>query len=148
MVERVRTRVVFGTMIVLAAGHLALGQTKAGTRPVMHDITVKADAVYTGTMETAIEAGKVTGNMRITSPTEIVGKVAGTSKAGVLSLDFPYQMTQRNCTGNVKMTIKLPAKPGLATGTMEAVGCGRTEGNKITGTVEMTPAIPKKGAKG
>jgi hypothetical protein len=150
MFRGVTTGVAIGAAIALAAASVILAQTgkPSGAKSVMHDITVKADAVYTGTIETAITGGKVTGNLHITAPTEIVGTVAGTSKAGVMSLDFPYEMTQRKCTGTVKMTIKLPAKPGLATGTMEAAGCGRTDANKLTGTVEMTPAAAKKGAKG
>jgi hypothetical protein len=150
MFRRRRTGSAIGAAIVLAAASVTLAQTAkpSGTKSVMHDITVKADAVYTGTIETAISGGKVTGNLHITAPSEIVGKVAGTSKAGVMNLDFPYQMPQRKCTGTVKMTIKLPAKPGLATGTMEASECGRPEGNKVTGTVELIPSAPNKGAKG
>ena len=46
--------------------------------------------------------------------------------------------------GNVKMTIKLPAKPGPATGTMEATGCGRDLAQPLPGTVELVPAAAKK----
>jgi hypothetical protein len=42
------------------------------------------------------------------------------------------------------MNITLPQKPGLAAGTMEAVGCGREETNKLTGTVELKPVPVKK----
>jgi hypothetical protein len=124
---------------------VASAQTKkrAATKSVMHDITVKADEVYTGTMEMAVEGGKVTGKMHLTSPTEITGKVAGTAKGGVLSLEFPYYMTERQCDGTVKMNITMPAKPGLATGTMEAGACGDPS-NKVTGTVELKPADLKK----
>lgn len=134
---------VFGAAAVMA---LPAQSRNAGTKSVMNDITVKADAVYTGSMELAIAGGKVSGAMHITSPTEIRGQVAGTSKAGVLSLDFPYRMTQRNCDGTVKMTIALPPKPGLASGTMEAIGCGRD--TPLKGTVELIPAAPKKPATG
>lgn len=115
---------------------------KAGTNSVMHDITVTtADNVYAGTMEIASTAGKVTGNMRITSPTEITGKVAGTSEAGVLTLEFPFLIVEEACEGTVKMDIKLAEKPGHASGTMEAVGCG--DGEKVTGTVELKPPASK-----
>lgn len=124
---------------------VASAQTKkqAGTKSVMHDITVKADEVYTGTLEMAVDRGTVTGNLHLTAPTEITGKVAGTAKGGVLSLEFPYYMTERKCEGTVKMNITLPAKPGLATGTMEAEACGEP-GRKVTGTVELKPADLKK----
>jgi hypothetical protein len=139
----VKAAVMGAIMMIIATA--ASAQTKsAGTKPVTHDITVKADAVYTGTIDIAIDGGKVTGDLNVTSPTSIVGKVAGTSKAGVLNLDFPYRMTERNCTGTVKMTITLPARPGPATGTMEAGGCGREDGSKVTGTVEITPASVNK----
>ena len=114
---------------------------KAGSaKPATYDITITTESVYTGTMQMVTSGGKVTGDLRLTSPTEITGKVAGTSKAGVLALDFPYFMTERKCTGNVKMSIKMPAKPGPASGTMEAVGCGREESRPLTGTVEHKPA--------
>ena len=124
---------------------VASAQTKkqAGTKSVMHDITVKADEVYTGTIEMAVNSGKVTGNLHLTAPTEITGKVSGTAKGGVLSLEFPYHMTERQCGGTVKMNITLPAKPGLATGTMEASACGEP-GGTVTGTVELKPSDLKK----
>ena len=78
------------------------------------------------------------------SRSEITGKVAGTSKGGVLDLEFPYLMTERNCEGTVKMNIKMPQKPGRAAGTMEAVGCGRDPSQKLTGTVELVPSAPAK----
>ena len=135
------------TMVVCAAvAATGSAQTKkpAGAKPVTYDVTIKADAVYTGTMEMAIDRGKVTGDMRLTSPTEITGKVAGTAKSGVLTLAFPYYMTERKCEGNVKMNITMPAKPGPASGTMEAAGCGRDPANVLPGTVELKPATPVK----
>ena len=130
---------------VLAGVAAAQTKTKGPAAGGMtHDITINADSVYTGTMQMAIAKGKVTGDLHVTAPTEIKGKVAGTAKAGVLSLDFPYQMTERQCEGTVKMEITLPARPGPATGTMEAIGCGRDETRKLTGTVELTPRAAKK----
>ena len=128
---------------VLSAVASAQTKKQAGTKSVMHDITVKADEVYTGTIEMAVDSGKVTGKLHLTAPTEITGKVAGTAKGGVLNLEFPYYMTERQCDGMVKMNITLPAKPGLATGTMEAGACG-DPGSKVTGTVELKPSELKK----
>ena len=126
----------------------AQGGQPADTKSVMHDITIKADNVYSGTVEMTVAAGKVTGKMKLTVPTEITGEVAGTATADALALEFPFHMTEDNCDGKVKMNIKLPSTPGPATGTMEAVGCGREEANKVTGTVELKPAVAKVPAKG
>ena len=125
-------------LVSVAAGQ---GKKPAGTKSVMYEVTVTADTVYSGTMEMTVDRGKVTGTMHMTSPTEITGKVAGTAKAGVLSLEFPFHMVEQNCEGNVKMNIKLPAKPGPAAGTMEAVGC---DGDENKGTVELKPLEAKK----
>jgi hypothetical protein len=120
-------------------------QTKkpASAKTVKYDLTAKADQVYTGTMEISVEGGKVTGSMLVTSPTEITGTVSGSEKKGVLNLSFPYHMTENKCQGQVTMNITLPAKPGPATGTMEAQGCSDPS-EKVTGTVEL---VPSAGAK-
>jgi hypothetical protein len=138
----------FGTVMALALAVTtadAAGEAQGAKRgkTAVHDITVKADAVYTGKMELAVDKGKVTGDMLLTTPTEIKGKVTGTSKAGVLALDFPYTITERGCSGTVKMNIKLPAKPGPAQGTMEATGCGDAS-QGVTGTVELSAPLPAK----
>jgi hypothetical protein len=111
----------------------------------MYDTTIKTseNEVYTGTVEMTVDRGKVTGDLNLTSPTHITGKIAGTSKANVLSLDFTYLMTERKCEGPVKMTINIPPKPGPAAGTMEAGECGGGP-SKVTGTVELKPAAPPK----
>jgi hypothetical protein len=132
------------TTVTLIGTASAQGKKPAGTNAVTYDITIKADAAYTGTMNIAIAKGVATGNMLITSPQEITGTVAGTSKAGELALDFPYTIVQRNCTGQIQMNIKMPAKPGPASGTISVVGCGRDATNKLTGTIDLKPAAPPK----
>ena len=122
-------------------------QKKAPGNTVKYDVTIKTDgAAYTGTMDLATAAGKVSGDMVISQPTEITGKPAGTVKAGVMKLDFPYRMVQRECDGKIVMDIKMPAKAGAgpATGTVSIVGCGRTEANKLPGTIELMPKAPEK----
>jgi hypothetical protein len=117
-------------------------QTKKSANTMTYDVTVTADGTaYTGTMALAVSGGKVTGDMRITAPSEITGTPAGTVKAGKMDLDFPYRMVQRACDGRIAMAITLPAKMGSApaTGTVEITGCGRTEGNKLPGTIELKP---------
>jgi hypothetical protein len=132
------------TLIALAGLLLAgpvYSQTKSSARSIENDLTINAadGSVYAGRMTMAVEKGKVSGTMLITKPTEITGTVAGTAEKGAMKLAFPYAMTERKCQGTVKMDLTIPAKPGPVTGTMEAVGCGRDETQKLTGTVELVP---------
>ena len=141
-------RVFAAVCISVAFSVAATAQSKkpAGTNSMMFDMTATVeDVVYTGTMEMAVKGGKVTGDMRITSPTEITGKVAGSAKAGLFALDFPFTMVEDNCNGTVKMNLKVSEKPGHASGTLEAVGCGDSPGSAVSGTVELKP--PAKEAK-
>lgn len=122
-------------------------QKPAAGKPTVYDLTIQADgAAYTGTMELTVAGGKVSGAMNITQPTEITGKPAGTSKAGQMKLEFPYRMVQRNCDGQITMDLKVPAKPSAApaTGTVSITGCGRTEANKLPGTIELKPQAAAK----
>ena len=134
------------TMMTVAFIGAASAQAKkpAGAKAVTYDLTIQADGNYTGTMDIAVVKGVASGEMRITAPSEVIGKVAGTAKAGELKLDFPYTMVQRKCTGQIVMEIKMPAKRGPATGTVSIVGCGREATNKLNGTVELKPAAPAK----
>ncbi len=132
--------------IVLASAPSA--QQKSAAKPVKYDITITADGgAYTGTMDLVTTAGKVSGDLHITQPTEITGKPAGTVKASAMKLNFPYRMVQRACDGQIEMDIKMPPKAGSApaTGTVSITGCGRTEANKLPGTIEMKlqPATKK-----
>jgi hypothetical protein len=131
-----------------AAGVLSAqnGKPASGTRTT-HDVTVVADQVYTGTMAMAVDGGKVTGDLHLTSPTEIKGKVAGTARDGQLQLEFPFHMTEQGCDGSVKMTIALPASPGPAKGTLAAVGCGQEADMPLEGTIALKPAQPEGKSK-
>jgi hypothetical protein len=129
--------------LAAAAGVSAQTKKAVDAKKRTYDVTIKVDQVYTGTMEVVVEGGKVTGSMLLTSPTEITGKVAGTEKKGVLDLAFPYVITERKCEGNVTMQITMPAKPGPASGTMEATECGGDPSNRAPGTIDLVPATPK-----
>ena len=144
MIERVASA-------ALAAALLAsptLAQSKKAANSIDYDVTVMADGKpYTGTMTLAINAGKATGDIHITAPSEITGKVAGTSKGGRLALDFIYRMIDRGCEGQIVMTIALPEKKTAApaTGTADIAECGDPAAPRIQGTVELKPkAAPKK----
>ena len=125
----------------------AFAQSAKAKNSITYDVTVTAEGTpYTGTMALAVSGGKVTGDMHITAPTEITGKAAGTAKAGQFALDFPYRMVQRACDGRIAMAFKLPPKMGAtpATGTVEITGCGRPDGNKLPGTIELKAQTPQK----
>ena len=133
------------TFVVLTSAVSA--QQKTAANSIKYDITITADGgAYTGTMDLAVAAGKVSGDMRITKPTEITGKPAGTVKAGAMKLNFPYRMVERACDGQIEMDIKLPPKAGSApsAGTVSIAGCGRPDSNKLPGTIELKPQAAAK----
>ena len=130
---------------VLAFTPAAFAQARKANTTV-YDLTVTAEGKpYTGTMTLAVAGGKVTGDMHITVPTEITGKVAGTAKGGQLNLDFAYRMVERGCEGQIAMPLTLPAKKSVApiTTTATIAACGEPQ-NKITGAVELKPKTAKK----
>jgi hypothetical protein len=143
MIRRTAAAALFVVGVVTVAS-AQTPATPATLKNATHEISVSAgDTVYTGKVALKIAGGKVTGDMLITSPTEITGKVAGTSKDGGMVLEFPFHMTENMCTGSVKMNIKMPAAPGPATGTMEAKGCGDDPNAVQPGTVELKPIAAK-----
>ena len=141
------TQAVAAFIIAVVAVIPIEAQAKKGANRVPYDVTITAEGKpYTGTMELAVAAGKVSGDMHITAPTEITGKAAGTSKGSQMTLAFPYRMLERACDGQIAMAITLPQKKGAApaTGTVEITGCGRPEGSKLLGTIELKPKASKK----
>ena len=121
---------------------------KKASQARTYDVTITADnKPYTGTMELAVAAGRVTGNMHLTKPAEITGAPVGTEKGGHMNLDFPYHMVQNKCDGRIAMAITFPPKAGPANGKVTIDGCGST---KLPGTIELVPVpaakpAPKKG---
>jgi hypothetical protein len=133
--------VTVASVLVVAATSASVQPRKPPGKGLVNDLTIKASdsTTYTGTMELIIAKGKVTGTMHVQAPTEVTGKVEGTSEKGEIKLEFPYHMVQQKCDGTVRMDLKVPEKPGPITGTMEAVGCGRDPSQKLTGSVELAP---------
>jgi len=137
--------------LAAVVGLVAVTPIAAQKKPLpakTYDVTITADnKPHTGTMELAVAAGRVTGKMHITKPSEITGTAAGTEKGGLMNLDFPYHMVQSNCDGRIAMAVNFPPKTGTAKGKVEINGCGST---KLPGTIELVPApaskpAPKKG---
>ena len=139
-------RVALCAAAVLVAAAPAFAQAKKAANTMEYDVTVTAEGKpYTGTMTLAIAGGKVTGDMHITVPMEITGKVAGTAKGGQLDLDFAYRMVERGCEGQIAFPLTLPARKSAAPLTTTATigACGEPQ-NKITGAVELKPKTAKK----
>ena len=58
------SKVAVAALTVVLCVSLSAQEKKDGTKSVMHDITVTtSESVYTGTMDLAIDMGKVTGKM-------------------------------------------------------------------------------------
>ena len=139
-------RVALYAVAVLVGASPAFAQSKKAASAMVYDLTVTAEGTpYTGTMTLAVAGGKVTGDMHITVPTEITGKVAGIAKGGQLDLDFTYRMVERGCEGQIAFPVTLPAKKSAApiTSTATIAACGEPQ-NKITGAVELKPKTAKK----
>ena len=118
-------------------------QKPARSSAMTYDVTITVDGQpHVGTMVLAVTGGKVAGTMNIKHPGEITGKAAGTLKGGEMALDFPFHMVERKCDGDIRMNIKMPDKQGpqKATGTVSVGACGRPSDNRLSGTIEMTPA--------
>lgn len=131
---------VVGAMLAASAIASLSAQARkpAGTKGVTYELSISADGgVYTGTLNLVTNAGKVSGAMQITQPTEITGRVSGTVKSGEFALDFPYRMVQRNCDGRIAMSVKAPVKDAVSKGTVSIQGCGRDATNKLAGTLEL-----------
>lgn len=143
MIERLAS----ATLALFVLASPAFAQAKKAANSIDYDVTVVADGTpYTGTMTLAINAGKVSGDIHITAPTEVTGKVAGSAKGGQLALDFPYRMVERGCEGQIAISIALPEKKATAptTGTAVIGQCGEPESEKIQGTVELKPKAAEK----
>ena len=138
--------VVAAAMTIVGAGVLTETQKPAGAKPTIYDVTVTVEgAPHTGTMALAVAGGKVSGSMHIKSPDEITGKAAGTVKGGEMLLDFPYHMVVRKCDGNFQAAVKMPDKkaPAKMTATVSILPCGRPDGSRLPGTIELTPVTKK-----
>jgi hypothetical protein len=142
-VEMIRETGVAVLVGLVAVAPIA-AQKKAAPAAKTYDVTITADGKpYSGTMQLEVAAGKVSGKMHLTKPTEITGAPAGTTKANQMKLDFPYHMVENKCDGRIAMDITMPAKAGPAKGTVEVNGCGST---KLPGTIELVPAAAAKPA--
>ena len=51
---------------------------------------------YTGTVTFAVDAkGVVSGNTKLTDPTQVLGKLSGTVKGGKWTFEYPYEIPEQ-----------------------------------------------------
>jgi hypothetical protein len=92
---------------------------------------------YTGTTTFAVDAkGVVTGKMTLNNPTVVTANLNGTIKDGVWTFEYEYAIPDRNCTGTVKGTGKVPADRKLISGS--AAISGACAEQPLTATFSFT----------
>ena len=78
---------------------------------------------YTGSTTFVVDAkGVVTGKMTLNNPTVVTADLAGAIKDGVWTFEYQYTIPDRNCTGTLKGTGKVPADRKLISGTATVAG--------------------------
>ena len=108
----VMTRLAGVLAIAVIAGTAPAAQKPAASNDHRYDVTIAfdGDRTYTGAMTLTFDGSRVSGKMAIDTPAVVTGTVAGTVKAGALSLDYPYQVAGDSpCTGRVTVSAKLSA---------------------------------------
>jgi hypothetical protein len=147
MFKQAATALAIASLAIVALDAQAKREAKTTTYDIA--VTTAEEITYTGTMELAVDKGTVTGTMKITSPGEINGTVAGTSKAGKMNLDFPYHYVAESCEGRVAIEVTVPEKsgPDPLKGTVSITGCGRPDNDPLPGTIELRRQAPGKKAR-
>ena len=92
---------------------------------------------YTGSTTFVVDAkGVVTGKMTLNNPTVVTADLAGAIKDGVWTFEYQYAIPDRNCTGTVKGTGKVPADRKLISGS--AAISGECAEQPLTATFSFT----------
>lgn len=95
---------------------------------------------YTGVATFAVDRkGVVTGNMELTQPIGVKGKLTGEVKDNVWTFEFPYEIAQQNCTGVVKGTAKVSADRKTVNGNVTIGGACVQEPTPATFTFTQQP---------
>ena len=145
----VMTRLAGVLAIAVIAGTAPAAQKPAASNDHRYDVTFAfdGDRTYTGAMTLTFDGSRVSGKMAIDTPAVVTGTVAGTVKAGALSLDYPYQVAGDSpCTGRVTVSAKLSADRSSAAGTTHAEGCGDPHDGTFT-LAKPSAAKPAKPVK-
>ena len=135
--------------IILSSALLSTVVIQTAPLPPTYDATfvVGTDPQpYKGTMTfRADRGGAVTGRMNLKQPLGVTGTLGGTIKDGTWTFEYPYAIAERNCTGVLKGSAKVPADKQTITGTVVISGaCSPTPQNA---TFTMTKQPPKKTTK-
>lgn len=132
-------------LVVLAGARMAGAQDKpkatSGKQQVWQVEFATAQERYTGTMTLTIAKGVVSGKMLLDSPARVEGTVEGKQTGDALSLDYPFTMTDQNCTGRVQAEAKLANRGEEASGPFTATGCSE---EPVEGTFTMKKGAPAK----
>src|SRR5262245_52373942 len=98
---------------------------------------------YTGTTTFVVDAkGGVTGKMSLNNPTVVTANLAGAIKDNVWTFEYEYAIPERNCTGFVKGTAKVPADRKLISGPVTISGACAEQ--PLTATFSFTRQEGKK----
>jgi len=115
-----RGRVMAAAMFVLAGLAAISAQTTAAK---VYDVSFLAgppgeEATYTGTTTFSVDAkGMVTGKMSISSPTTVRATLSGQVEKGKWTFDYPYEMVEQGCWGNLKGTADVSSDGKMVSGT-------------------------------
>jgi len=99
-------------------------QTPAPAAPT-YDAVFDVDGnTYSGSTTFVIDAGKVSGTMRLDSPAIVDAKLNGEVKDGVWMFGYPFTMDNQGqpCSGTVSGTAKVASDLSEVTGTVTVSG--------------------------
>jgi hypothetical protein len=128
--------------LILSSALLSTVVVQTAPLPPTYDATfVVADGqAYKGTMTFRVDRqGAVTGRLNLTQPLGVTGTLAGAVKDGTWTFEYPYAIAEKNCTGVVKGTGKVPADKQSICGTVVISGVCSATPQKGTFTMSKQP---------
>jgi len=140
-----RQKVMAAAVFVLAGVAAIAAQT--ATAGKVYDVSFLAgppgeEATYTGTTTFNVDAkGMVTGKMSIVSPTTVRATLSGQVEKGKWTFEYPYEMVDQGCWGNLKGTAEVSADGKKVSG--KALIGGDCSPEPINGTFSFTLQVKK-----
>ena len=97
-----------------------------------------SEQTYTGTATMNVDAkGVVTGKLGLTSPVAVNANLAGSIAKDTLTLEFPYEIPDQQCTGAIKGTGTIAAGRKTIEGTA-MIGGACTQDQPFNSTFKFT----------